>query len=160
VEVITEACGDHVGTTDFFLASHHHRSSLHEEWARGIQSAAEKITVPMTTLDAFFGPETNRRAPSFVKIDIEGGGTYALPGCRRIFVENRPFVLIESHTPKEDRAISDVLCNFEYRAFRLDDKRWVQRPEMTHPDKEGVWGTLLLIPDEHYVQVSAIVGRV
>jgi FkbM family methyltransferase len=159
VEVIAEACGDHVGTTDFFLANHHHSSSLHEEWAQGLQSSAQKITVPMTTLDAFFAPETNRKPPSFMKIDIEGGGTHALPGCRRIFAETRPFVLIESHTPKEDGAIADVLCNFNYRAFRLNDEKWVQRPEMTHPDIEGVWGTLLLVPDEHYAQVFAVVGR-
>ena len=157
VTVIAEACGDHVGTADFFLANHHVLSSLHEEWPGRGQAPSGKITVRMTTLDAFF--EMHCKAPRFVKIDIEGGGTYALPGCRRIFMENRPFVLIESHMPNEDRAISDVLCNFRYRAFRLDDLKWVQRPDLIHPHKEGVWGTLFLVPDEHYEQVCAMLNR-
>src|SRR5262249_20282344 len=50
VKVIPEACGDHVGTTEFFLATHHHRSSLNEEWARGAKPTVKKITVPITTL--------------------------------------------------------------------------------------------------------------
>jgi FkbM family methyltransferase len=156
-EVIDSACGNRVGTVDFFLADHHSSSSLHAEWAGGEQANARKIAVPITTLDAFFAPETSRRAPVFIKFDIEGGGTYALPGCRRIFRESRPFVLIESHTPDEDQAISDVLCEFNYSGYRLNDRRWVQKPYATHPDKEGVWGTLLLIPAERCTTVAALI---
>ena len=54
VELVDSACGDHVGTTEFFLASHHHCSSLHADWAGVKEGEARTITVPMTTLDAFF----------------------------------------------------------------------------------------------------------
>lgn len=154
VEVVAFACGDRTGETEFFVSLHHHRSSLNVNWATGEHGNARKITVPMTTLDAFFAPDTGRTAPSFLKIDIEGGATQALPGCRRIFAEARPFVLIESHTPDEDRAICDVLCGFDYRGYRVNDRSWVKNANTTHPDPNGVWGTLLLVPGEHFAAVS------
>ncbi len=91
----------------------------------------------MTTLDTFFAPDTGRPTPHFIKMDIEGGGTFALPGCGRILAENRPFVLIESHTPDEDRAISNVLCGFNYRGYRLDDRRWVRSQPRSTPTERG-----------------------
>jgi FkbM family methyltransferase len=159
-DVVRMACGDHVGNADFFIAKHHHASSLHADWAGGGQGDARKITVPMTTLDVFFSPDTGRLPPNFIKIDIEGGGTYALPGCRRILQDARPFILIESHTPDEDRAISTVLNEHRYKAYRLNDRRWVQKPGAVHPDLAGVWGTLLLTPEEYYERVAAAIeGR-
>jgi FkbM family methyltransferase len=147
VEVVESACGDRAGTIEFYVAAHHHCSSLHADWA-GADS--RRITANVTTLDEYFGPGSGRHAPHFIKIDIEGGGTFALPGCRRIFSENRPFVLIESHTPAEDRAISDVLCNFDYRGYRFADRSWVSKPDAVYPDPDGVRGTLLLVPAEHH----------
>ena len=143
--VVEAACGDSTGTTDFYVAAHHHSSSLHADWANS-DGPAQKTTVVVTTLDAFFNHETGRHPPAFIKIDIEGGGTHALPGARRLFAENRPFCLIEFHTPEEDRAISNLLRNFDYRGYRLNDHRWVLNPENTHPDPHGVWGTLVLAP--------------
>jgi FkbM family methyltransferase len=149
VEIIACACGDHVGDVEFFIASHHHCSSLNAEWAG---ADASPRSVPMTTLDIFFA---GRRAPDFIKIDIEGGGVFALPGCRRILGENRPFVLIESHTPVEDDAISKVLVDLDYRGYRMTNREWVGKPHMTYPDREGVWGTLLLVPRELEEQTSS-----
>src|SRR5262245_29740104 len=72
VECIESACGNHVGTAEFLLSSHHHSSSIHAKWA-GVEQGARGTIVPMTTLDAFFAPQTGRRAPAFIKFDIEGG---------------------------------------------------------------------------------------
>jgi FkbM family methyltransferase len=157
VEVVESACGDSVGTTDFFLAPHHHASSLHADWAGG--ERARKVSISVTTLDTFFSPETLRQPPTFLKFDIEGGGTYALPGCQRIFRQARPFTLIESHTPDEDRAISGILNRFSYRAYRLTNRKWVERPDAVHPDEAGVWGTMLLIPVEHYTRMAELIDN-
>jgi FkbM family methyltransferase len=43
-DVVRMACGDHVGNADFFIAKHHHASSLHADWAGGGQGDARKIT--------------------------------------------------------------------------------------------------------------------
>lgn len=158
-EIVELACGDHVGKAEFYLAEHHHASSLHADWASRGHFDAHAITVPVTTLDEFFAPKTNRRAPTFIKIDIEGGGTHALPGCQRILRETRPFLLIESHTPDEDQAISSVLCNFNYHGYRLNNKKWVQNSQTTYPDEDGVWGNLLLIPDEKRARIAALVDE-
>ena len=159
VEIVEMACGDHIGTTDFFIAKHHHSSSIHADWAGEGHGTARRISVSMTTLDAYFSQETGRLAPSFIKFDIEGGGTHALPGARKIIGTTRPYILIESHTTEEDRAISHVLTEFDYRGYRLNDKKWVRYANAVHPDKEGVWGTLLLTPQEHYASVAAIAGN-
>ena len=157
-EVIEAACGDRIGTTDFFLADHHHSSSLHSEWAQGDKGISRKITVSMTTLDVFFASGTARQTPAFIKFDIEGGATYALPGCRRIIHEARPYILVESHMPDEDRAISNLLCEFDYRGYRLSNRNWVKKPDAIHPDDDGVWGTLLLVPAENRARVAALIG--
>ena len=156
--VVEAACGDSTGTADFYVAPHHHSSSLHSDWANS-DGRAQKTTVVVTTLDAFFDHENGRHPPAFIKIDIEGGGTHALPGARRLFAESRPFCLIESHTHEEDRAISNLLRNFDYRGYRLNDHRWVLNPENTHPDPHGVWGTLVLAPAECYSVVSELLRR-
>ena len=156
--VVEAACGDSTGTADFYLAAHHHCSSLHADWANS-DGRATKTSVFVTTLDAFFDHKEGRNPPAFIKIDIEGGGTHALPGARRLFTEKRPFCLIESHTPEEDQAISDLLCNFDYRGYRLNDRQWVLSPENTHPDPHGVWGTLILAPAEHYSVVLELLPR-
>jgi FkbM family methyltransferase len=156
--VLEAACGDITGLADFYVAAHHHSSSLHADWANS-DGRAQKKTVVVTTLDAFFKHETGRHPPAFIKIDIEGGGTHALPGACRLFAENRPFCLIESHTPDEDQAISNLLRNFNYQGYRLNDHRWVLNPENTHPDPHGVWGTLVLVPAERYTVVSELLCR-
>jgi FkbM family methyltransferase len=160
VEVIQMACSDHIGTTDFFIAEHHHSSSIHADWAAEESGTARKVNVEVTTLDAFFAPETGRQQPNFIKFDIEGGGTHALPGCRNTLCSARPFVLIESHTVDEDKAISDVLTGLDYCAYRLNDRSWVEKPGATHPEKRGVWGTLLLTPQEKYDAVDRELKRV
>lgn len=156
--VVEAACGNRTGTADFYIAAHHHSSSLHAEWANS-NGQAQKTTVAVTTLDEFFNHETGRHPPAFIKIDIEGGGTQALPGACRLFAESRPFCLIESHTPDEDRAISNLLRAFDYRGYRLNNHRWVLNSENTHPDPHGVWGTLVLAPAEHYTVVSEFLRR-
>jgi FkbM family methyltransferase len=156
VDVIECACGDRVGNAAFFIANDHHSSSLNANWAG---NQAREVSVPMCTLDHFFAPASQRRAPDFLKMDIEGGGTLALPGCRRILTEKRPLVLIESHTPAEDGAISKVLVDLAYRAYRMNNREWVRKPKAVHPDYDGVWGTMLLVPEESANRVRAVTQR-
>jgi hypothetical protein len=149
------ACGDRNGESDFFIADHHHSSSLHSSWAgNGTPGRARRIKVPVITLDSYFAQSTDGW-PDLIKMDIEGGGTFALAGATRCFAEKRPYVIIESHTPQEDAAVSNVLTSYEYKAYRFDDKQWVQDRSATHPNPKGVWGTMFLCPEEKYVQLLA-----
>lgn len=148
VRVTNQACSDVVGHMDFYIGHHHHISSLVKSWAdNGVAGGSQKVTVPTTTLDYYF-KEHGGKFPDFIKMDIEGGGIFALKGCSEIFKIKRPLVWIESHTPEEDQAISNVLTQYNYSAFRFSNKKTVTEKGKVHPHPEGVWGTLLLFPDE------------
>jgi hypothetical protein len=100
------------------------------------------------TLDDYFEKSNQGRYPDLIKMDIEGGGIYALKGCVNCLTQKRPFILIESHNKGEDQAVSDVLTQYDYEAYRTTNDRWVKNKNTQHPDLDGVWGTLLLMPAE------------
>jgi FkbM family methyltransferase len=123
IDVVPAACADREGTTEFFVGFHHHVSSLLKEWAHPEASLqATSVTVSTTTLDAFFAE--HQESPDFIKMDIEGGGIFALKGCASILSAKRPLLWIESHTPAEDRAISDALAAHDSCAYRFTDVGW------------------------------------
>lgn len=148
IEVVEAACSDHSGEVEFFVGYHHHTSSLDKKCAGGIQNETERINVKSTTVDDFFYGKETRQAPQVIKMDIEGGAVFALKGCDRCIKDKRPFILIESHMPEEDLAISRIIQEHDYRAFRFTDRQWVKNIKEVFPDTQGVWGTLLLCPAE------------
>jgi FkbM family methyltransferase len=147
VKILELACADHTGNEEFFLGGHHHESSLLRDWSNNA-SAGTKTTVASITLDDFFEQFNQGRYPDLIKMDIEGGGIYALKGCVNCIAKKRPFILIESHNEGEDGAVSHLLLQFNYEAFRITDEKWVINRHTQHPDPDGVWGTLLLMPAE------------
>ncbi len=157
VEMVELACSDKSGTTEFFLGGHHHISSLHADWAAaGVSVSPRKVIVRSSTLDDFSFGGTSRKGPDFIKMDIEGGGTLALKGCSRCVQEKRPIFLMESHTPDKDRAICDLIGEHDYQAYRVEDHSWVKNLTKTFPDKQGVWGVLLLCPSEARGKLSRV----
>jgi len=157
-EVIAAACIDRTGPVDFFVGSDHHSASLSSDWAGGGRAAPSRFVVDGITLDGFFYGAQSRTGPTFIKMDIEGGGVLALKGCRLCCQRARPFFLIESHTPDEDRAIGEVLVGHAYHAYRIDTQRWVRFRDRVHPDPEGVWGTMFLCPAEFCERLQRLLG--
>lgn len=141
------ACTDTLGKIDFYIGSHHHSSSINANWARGNTEGNDAISVETITLDNFFY-ENGRTPPNLIKLDIEGGATLALPGCNQLGEKQRPLFMIESHTPLEDRAISDFILQHNYQSFRINNYEWVKDLADTHPNLRGVWGTMVLCPAE------------
>lgn len=146
VIVEAKACCDKCGEVQLRISPNHHTSSIFVE-----RSAADSslITVPASTLDDHW--KTARRAGekvSLVKMDIEGAGEVALSLCQYIANSDRPFFLIESHSPAEDAAIGGLASACKYQLYRTSDGRWVESPTAVWPDRRGIWGTLLLVPDE------------
>jgi FkbM family methyltransferase len=159
IELIEKACSDNTGTVDFFIGQDHHSSSLNSEWAKGGQPHVDKITVETITLDDFFLSD-HRALPDFIKMDIEGGAVFALPGCRKLVRQKQPIFFIESHTPDEDRAIGDFMLEHQYEGYRISNHRWVADKTKTHPDPDGVWGSILLCPVALRTQINTILqGR-
>ena len=153
VKVLDLACADHVGNEEFFIGAHHHQSSLVAQWADN-NTTGTKTVVPTVTLDYFFSKFNQHRFPDLIKMDIEGGGVYALKGCDQCIIEKRPFIIIESHTPDEDNAIIEVLQKYKYEAFRVNTGKWVKFTNRNYADPDGVWGTMLLLPAEQKIHFT------
>jgi FkbM family methyltransferase len=147
VTVLDKAVSDHTGTEEFFIGAHHQQSSLIGGWADN-NTVGTKTSVDTITLDEFFSENNYRQYPDIIKMDIEGGGTLALKGCNNCIVNKRPFILMESHTPDEDQAVIELLKKYNYEAFRIETGHWVLNKEINYSDPDGVWGTMLLMPEE------------
>jgi FkbM family methyltransferase len=154
------ACSNAAGIAEFYVANNHHTSSLRSERAKSSNAAIQTAQVDTTTLDDHWGKvATSGERVVLVKIDIEGAADSALPHCQRVILSERPFFLIESHSLKEDAAIGVLMDNFGYCGYRTTNNRWVQRLDRVHPDPDGVWGTILLVPKEHETAARAVLGR-
>jgi hypothetical protein len=42
-----------------------------------------------------------------------------------------------------------------YEAFRVDNRKWVVHKNKNYKDREGVWGTMFLVPGELKNEFSA-----
>jgi FkbM family methyltransferase len=134
-EAVCESCGR------AWFEQTDQRSSGHlSDYAEG------RLKVETTTLDDFvFG----RRGapPEFIKIDIEGAESRALRGALNTLRQHHPALVIELHNPAEDRAVGDILARLHYRAFRVHDGSRVEDMQSGWPDLNGMWGTVLAVPE-------------
>ncbi len=145
VHVLDLACSDKSGEVEFYVGEHHHQSSMISDWAEN-ETRGTKMVVKSTSLDDFFSGLDS--FPDLIKMDIEGGGVFALKGCEKCIRTKKPFILVESHTGAEDLAVSEVMLKYGYDAYRINDKKWVKKKDKNYKDKEGVWGSMLLVPSE------------
>ena len=149
VTVEAKACSAVDGEVEFFLSANHHTSSLERQRACGEAEHCESARVASVTLDSHWRDAGQQgRQIVLVKMDIEGGGTQALKGCAEIARSQRCYFLIESHSPGEDAAIGTMMQTGGYCGYRTTNRRWVMKPDRVHPDPDGVWGTVLLVPNE------------
>jgi FkbM family methyltransferase len=155
------ACSNTAGTAEFYISKdHHHTASLRVERAQRPNTELQTVRVRTTTLDDHW---EKAAVPGervvLVKIDIEGAADSVLPHCQSVARSQRPFFLIESHSLIEDTAIGAMMQTFGYCGYRTTNNRWVARLDRVHPDPDGVWGTLLLIPQEHQTAAQAVLRR-
>ncbi len=116
------------------------------------------VEVELTSLDHCF-PDL-ATMPSFLKIDVEGALPEVLTGARNLMSKKRPIFYVELHSPKEDAALGSMMKSLNYSAIRVKDGEWVQDTSKTYPEKSGVWGHLLVVPEEHRAHVERITGRI
>jgi FkbM family methyltransferase len=124
-----------------FLSHTHYMASLDGKWAG---ESSTEIEVTGVTLDAYFA--NINRYPDFIKMDIEGGGVFALSGMKNCIVKNEPVLFLESHTPQEDLAIGSILQILPYNVYRVGDSRDVKYLDRDYKDEFGIYGTVVAIP--------------
>lgn len=105
--VVTKALGREEGTAEIFLAGEGSQiSSMSEEWIEKVRQSNrfsghawnDRVTVPMTTLDALVGAYG---LPTFCKIDVEGYEAEVLAGLSRA-----PRYLSFEYTPENHGAVT------------------------------------------------------
>lgn len=143
VKLVRKAAADREGITKFFPSHTHYMASLDPGWAG---KAGGEIEVEAIRLDTFFKSEA--RLPDFIKMDIEGGGVYALPGMYDILRTCKPSLLLESHTPEEDKAIGQALALTDYAVFRSGSEIPVLDISADYRNPFGIWGTMVAVPKE------------
>jgi FkbM family methyltransferase len=146
---VCEAVCESSGTASFEETDR--RSSGHL-----IDSAKGGLKVQTTTLDDFVF-ERRAAPPDFIKIDIEGAESRALRGALNTLRQYQPTLVIELHSPAEDRAVGDILASLHYRAFRVHDGSRVQDMRSGWPDLNGMWGTVLAVPEASSGDVERLV---
>ncbi|THU41516.1 FkbM family methyltransferase [Niastella caeni] len=141
VTPVNKAVSNANGSVTMFLSHTHYMASLDMNWAKDKNGCVE---VPAVTLDSFY--EQLGRYPDFIKMDIEGGGVYALQGMENCIKKNEPILLLESHTSEEDKAIGKALSLINYKVYRVGDDAPVTNLQADYTDKNGIYGTVIGIP--------------
>ena len=142
---VATAVSDRDGVDHFVVAEHHKQGSL-----SGGKPAGEKtVEVKVTSLDNFI--RKGNPGPSFMKVDIEGAEGPALRGFANCIKEYYPIMIIELHSPEQDKMVGAFLMEHDYTAFRFDtfaklDLTPIRDLTKTHPDPNGIWGSILCLP--------------
>jgi FkbM family methyltransferase len=90
---------------------------------------AEVLEVRQVTLDSYV--KHGWPAPSFLKIDVEGGAAGVLEGGHELMKHCRPVIYIELHSLEEREAVRDLGARHDYRAFSVDGAP-VEDPTAAH----------------------------
>ncbi len=76
------------------------------------------IDVPGLSLDDFVYVQGSL-PPQVVKMDIEGGEVLAMPGMRRLLLEEQPIILLELHGPEAGQAAWECLTSAGYQICQM-----------------------------------------
>jgi FkbM family methyltransferase len=122
----------------------HHKGAGHLTF--NDSGSGAEFSVPVTTLDHFVLTEGNP-APSFIKIDVEGAESKVLRGADRVLAEAKPVLVVDLHTPNEDRAVGAILQRHGYSAYRTGSGEKIKRLDAGWPEPNGLWGQVWAVPE-------------
>lgn len=141
VTAVNKAVSSSNGTITMYLSHTHYMASIDANWA---SNDGGNIEVSTVTLDSYF--ENLGRYPDFIKMDIEGGGVFALKGMRECILKNEPVLLLESHTSAEDLSIGAALSLLPYDVYRVGDPTPVANLDKDYTHPHGIYDTVVGIP--------------
>jgi FkbM family methyltransferase len=142
---VQAAVSDKNGNEHFVVTEHHKQGFI----STGGNAAQTTVEVKIITLDGFI--KSGNPGPSFIKIDIEGAEGPALNGFAETIGQYLPVMIIELHSPEQDRIVGKFLHDNRYTAFRFDTFANLNFAEIrdfakSHPAPEGIWGSILCLP--------------
>lgn len=83
-----------------------------------IKPLQEIITCDATTIDEFVA--TSTRAPSFLKIDVEGAEVDVIKGSICTLKEHQPMIVCETHGIDRARGVYEILSDLDYELFCIN----------------------------------------
>ena len=138
---VNKAVSNSNGSVTMYLSHTHYMASIDSGWA---SNEGGNIEVASVTLDTYF--ESLGKYPDFIKMDIEGGGVFALKGMQNCIRKNEPILLLESHTSAEDLSIGAALSLIPYDVYRVGNPAPVTNLQGDHRDPNGIYDTVVGIP--------------
>jgi FkbM family methyltransferase len=106
-----------------------------------------QLSVRTTTIDSYVFEQKNP-APHFIKMDVEGAEGKVLAGAVQTLEKHRPALLVDLHTPEQDRAVGRILSRFSYDAIRTRDHSRVRDLRKGWPDPDSLWGQIVALPSK------------
>jgi FkbM family methyltransferase len=88
-------------------------------------SQAGAITVDAVSLDQFCAANP---APDFIKCDVEGAEVAVFQGASELLKAKRPILLVEMHTPENQRILSEKFSGLGYNCRNLDETHVLALP--------------------------------
>ena len=99
-DFVTAFVGDADGEKiRFWTANEGAAGSMYKGHSETAAAAGLSMMVPTVTLDTLV--EKVGWTPEFVKIDVEGAEAKVLEGAKKLAIHNRPWFLVEMHSPPE-----------------------------------------------------------
>jgi FkbM family methyltransferase len=89
-------------------------------------SAPGTITVEAVSLDQY---SDSHPPPDFLKCDVEGAEVAVFQGATRLLSEKRPILLVEMHSPENQRVLLQNFAGHGYRCQNLDENHVLALPK-------------------------------
>ena len=89
-------------------------------------SAPGSITVEAISLDQYIA---SHPAPDLLKCDVEGAEVAVFRGASKLLSGKRPILLVEMHSPENQRALLELFAGYGYRCLNLDDNHVLALPQ-------------------------------
>jgi len=89
-------------------------------------SDAGTITVEAVSLDDY---AASHPAPDFVKCDVEGAELQVFQGAAKLLATKRPILLVEMHSPENERALGARFTDLGYRCTNIDETHMLALPQ-------------------------------
>lgn len=117
VKVIDQAVTDVSGQVRFLVHASGGMGKVAGSAGR-VETYQSEVITPAVSLDDFVYAHGNPPA-QVIKMDIEGGEVLALPGMRRLLLEEHPLMIMELHGPESSQAAWEALTSAGYDLFWL-----------------------------------------
>ena len=138
------AAADSEGEIALYLAKSSSLNTIESD--RQQAGLSEKLMVKVTRLDSIV-EDLKLGNLCLIKIDVEGAESQVLQGAESILRNQRPYFVIDLHTPEQDLSVAGILIAHRYRLQRPEGPP-ILRTDLSWPHREGVWGSILASPVE------------